>query len=37
VTLPNQAALVGQSFFAQGLLVSARIGLTEAVAIRIGN
>tara|TARA_R110002072_G_scaffold87129_3_gene196631 strand:+ start:44194 stop:45264 length:1071 start_codon:yes stop_codon:yes gene_type:complete len=37
VTLPNQASLLGQEFYFQGLLASTRVGLTRGVAIRIGN
>lgn len=37
VTLPNQATLLGQEVYFQGLLASTRVGLTRAVAIRIGN
>lgn len=37
VTLPNQANLIGQEFYFQGLLASTRVGLTRGVAIRIGN
>jgi len=35
--LPNTTGLVGQQFYFQGLLASSRIGLTEGVALRIGN
>ena len=36
ITLPNQAALVGQQFYFQGLFASARLGVTRGLAIRIG-
>lgn len=35
--LPNTVGLVGQQFYFQGLLASSRVGLTEGVALRIGN
>ena len=37
VPIPQQAALVGQSFYLQGLFASGRIGLTRAVALRVGS
>lgn len=37
LTLPSTPGLVGQQFYLQGLLASARIGLTEGVAVRVGN
>lgn len=37
VPIPQQAALVGQSFHLQGLFASGRIGLTRAVALRVGS
>ena len=35
--IPPHAALVGQSFYLQGLLAGGRIGLTRAVAVRVGS
>lgn len=35
--LPNQASLIGQKFYFQGLLASTRVGVTEAVSILIGG
>lgn len=37
VQIPNQPAFVGQQFYFQGLLASARVGLAQAVSLRIGN
>jgi len=37
LAIPNNPGLVGFEFFAQGMLASNRVGLTEAVAVRVGN
>ena len=37
LSIPLQPSLVGQRFFVQGLLASDRVGVTRAVAMRIGS